>query len=473
MGNYTYKISSENPFAGSSSCLIENIGSKYEGVLFAKMPKLGELIGKELCEGLSCQIPLALPKESNDAHGAANKEAFEALSSRLEQINTTNLTANNEFVRLADIVIAWNVFQHFYPYFDVVGTDWDAALTKMLDKALADQNEEDFFDTLRLLVAMIHDGHGGVYSKIQNTQAGFPFLIDWVEDKAVIVFPKDTDNLKIGDIVVSVDGVPAKDVLAKEEMYISGSPQWKRAKAIHRFGYGKEESAAKIIIKRDNQTLEINTARNTKEYLTEPKEYLFEEIEDGIFYVDLDKVDMPEIAPKMDDLANAKGIIFDLRGYPKNTVEVISHLLTEADTSSAWMRTPRTVYPDRENPAGYMNHSWLIPVKKPHIQGKVVFIIDGRAISYAESYMSFIENYQLADIVGQPTAGTNGNVNAFNLPGGFRISWTGMRVLKHDGSQHHLIGILPTVPAKRTIQGVIEGRDEFLEKALATIRKDS
>jgi hypothetical protein len=46
-----------------------------------------------------------------------------------------------------------------------------------------------------------------------------------------------------------------------------------------------------------------------------------------------------------------------------------------------------------------------------------------------------------------------------------------MKVLKHDGSQHHLIGIQPTVPANRTIRGVIEGRDELLEKALEIVKK--
>jgi len=57
------------------------------------------------------------------------------------------------------------------------------------------------------------------------------------------------------------------------------------------------------------------------------------------------------------------------------------------------------------------------------------------------------------------------------LPGGFRISWTGMKVVKHDGSQHHLVGILPTVYAERTIQGVIDGRDEYLEVALGIINR--
>jgi C-terminal processing protease CtpA/Prc len=133
------------------------------------------------------------------------------------------------------------------------------------------------------------------------------------------------------------------------------------------------------------------------------------------------------------------------------------------------MRIPYIIYPDQENIVDFAEFGWQMPALEPHISGKVVFITDGRAISYAESFMGFIEGYELAEIVGQPTAGTNGNVNPFTLPGGFRISWTGMKVVKHDGSQHHLIGVLPTVPAQRTIQGVIDGRDEFLEKALEII----
>jgi C-terminal processing protease CtpA/Prc len=85
--------------------------------------------------------------------------------------------------------------------------------------------------------------------------------------------------------------------------------------------------------------------------------------------------------------------------------------------------------------------------------------------------MSFIEHYKLAEIVGQSTAGANGNVNPFAIPGGFRVTWTGMKVTKHDGSQHHLVGIQPTIPMERTIAGIREGRDELLEKALEVIRR--
>jgi C-terminal processing protease CtpA/Prc len=193
------------------------------------------------------------------------------------------------------------------------------------------------------------------------------------------------------------------------------------------------------------------------------------EVEDGVFYVDLDRADWPKIRARLQDIARAEGVIFDLRGYPQGNHQVIAHLLTEPDTSGAWMRIAQTIYPDRERVAGYRDSGWLIKPEEPHIRGKVVFITDGRAISYAESFLSFIEFYRLAEIVGQPTAGANGNVNPFDLPGGFRVVYTGMKVVKHDGSRHHTIGIQPTVPARRTLRGVLENRDELFDKALELI----
>ena len=72
-----------------------------------------------------------------------------------------------------------------------------------------------------------------------------------------------------------------------------------------------------------------------------------------------------------------------------------------------------------------------------------------------------------------PTAGANGNVNPFQLPGGFRVSWTGMRVMNHDDTQHHVRGVQPTILLEPTIQAVAEGRDEYVEKALSSSTENS
>jgi C-terminal processing protease CtpA/Prc len=47
-----------------------------------------------------------------------------------------------------------------------------------------------------------------------------------------------------------------------------------------------------------------------------------------------------------------------------------------------------------------------------------------------------------------------------------------MRVLKHDGSRHHGVGISPTINIEPTIKGIRDGKDEVLEKAIETAEKN-
>ena len=174
---------------------------------------------------------------------------------------------------------------------------------------------------------------------------------------------------------------------------------------------------------------------------------------------------MDSIKKRQADILAAKGVIFDLRGYPRGNHEVISWLLRERDTTK-WMFIPQVVYPDYEKVNYYSSGWFMTPSSTAKLTSKVVFITDGRAISYAESFMGHIKDLKLATIIGGPTAGTNGNVNTIDLPGGYIISWTGMLVKNHDGSRHHVIGVVPDIPVQRTVKGIAEGRDELLEKAI-------
>jgi hypothetical protein len=187
----------------------------------------------------------------------------------------------------------------------------------------------------------------------------------------------------------------------------------------------------------------------------------------GIYYVDISRIDDADFRQALPKLEQAQGIVFDFRGYPSRLgpTTFFPHLTDKPLTSPQW-HVPSIRRPDREGVVFKRQMGWIIPATKPYLKAKKAFIIDGRAISYAESCLGIVEHYKLGAIVGGPTAGTNGNVNPFVLPGGYRIVWTGMKVLKHDGSRHHGIGILPTVPVARTIAGVAAGRDELLEKAI-------
>jgi C-terminal processing protease CtpA/Prc len=100
-----------------------------------------------------------------------------------------------------------------------------------------------------------------------------------------------------------------------------------------------------------------------------------------------------------------------------------------------------------------------------------VVLADERTVDAGESYLSIVEHYRLGEIVGEPTSGTNGNANGVELPGGYVVIFTGNKALKHDGSQHHGVGIQPAILVSPTIRGVAEGRDEALERAIDVVRR--
>jgi hypothetical protein len=360
------------------------------------------------------------------------------------------------------------VLQHFYPYFDVVDVDWNEQLTIALTETLEVESEFEFWMLLKKLFVALQDGHGWVSHPVLGQSTGwFPIGVVWVENQVVAV-SSDVSEIQPGDLIVDVDGIPAAQVLEEQEQYLPGSPQFKRIHATWKFGYGLRDSVATLTVLRDDDELQVNIGRTAGYILGEPRPQMITELLDGIWYVDLDRAGYLAIEPYLDTLAGATGVIFDLRGYTYD-FGMISHLIDDTVLSPIF-NLPHAIYPDREDLVEWDVATWSLSPREPRITGQVVFLTDASAVSAAETYMGIIEGYGLAEIVGRPTAGANGNINPFILPGQYTCYWTGMKVLKHDGSQHHLIGILPTVPVERTLEAVREGRDEDLETAIAIIQ---
>lgn len=469
---YRFSVRAGDAGEGKHSLLIERNAKLAAARLFDRHPSAGEFVDVLLGAGLHARIPLALQSRNGKTLPHADAAALAALQKRVAAVHPEAVTAADPAVRQAGVIIAWNVLQHFYPYFDVVETDWDAVLTDPLRRATADTTVAQFGDTLRSMVAELRDGHGAVaIGSAAAEQAGLPFLVEWVEGKAVVIAVANGTSLQVGDVITSIDDETSEGVLARIAAKQSGSPQWKRAMAGRQFGVGQRGSTARVAVERAGERLSLEAGRTSAERLDPQRPANFAEVAPGVRYVDLSSAEMSAIEPRLGELAAARAIVFDLRGYPKNNHDILRHLTSEPLQSARW-QVPQVIYPDRHRLVGYdENGRWTLEPKAPRLRGKIIFLTGGGAISYAESVMGIVEHYKLGTIVGSRTAGANGNVNAISLPGGFRIFFTGMRVLKHDGSQHHLVGIAPHVMVEPTIAGIRAGRDEVLERALEVARR--
>jgi C-terminal processing protease CtpA/Prc len=426
-----------------------------------------QVFSADLGAGVSARVPLKLYADPTGT--------LLASAEGLKFAGHERISGNDRSTRLAAVALAWNVFQHFYPYFDVVETDWPHALVAALTTAATDADEGAFVDTLRRLVTALHDGHGRVtHPRLIDRSHALPLAWALVEDKLVIthvVGQAAEAGFKPGDSVVEVDGESIEKTLARMRTLISSAtPQYARHILARELRSGPDGSVVRLKVQsQDGKQREAALRRIATGAADEPRPATVAELEPGISYVDLDRATEVDFKAALPQLAEAKVVIFDFRGYPK-MFDVFAHLSDQTMLCAIW-QVPISTKPDHQGVAEYdTSGRWDVPPELPRLKGRLIFLIDGRAISAAETAMGIVEAYRLADIVGEPTAGTNGNVNPFTVPGGYVLTWTGMRVLKHDGSRHHGVGILPTHPVNRTIKGITERRDEFLEKALELAR---
>jgi len=451
-----------------------------EASLFPERPAPGKVVNKPIGRGLSVQLPLALYSDGGQTLRPEDAPLPSALRDSVGRVETPILETNQP-LRLGDVAIAWNIFQHFYPYFEVVDVDWDAVLRRTLRRALADDaSTKEFLQTLRRMVAQLKDGHGRVNHRQEAPSSRLPVRFGQVEGEIAVVDTAEQfdRNLcpEIGDVVVSIDGRPAEQRLQDRKQYISGSPQWTEGRALRQLGRGEPESTATLTVRRGGTEKTCAMTRpdqrvRWQQLRMEDRPNKIDTLRAGVRYVDLTRAEWPTIRQRIGELANANAVVFDVRGYPRGSAFKLFNHLTGDTLQSARFEVPQFIYPDQKNIAGYDTKRWTFPPKKPRITGDVVFLTGAGAISRAESVMGIVEHHNLGTIVGQPTAGTNGVINPFELPGGYSVWWTGMRVRKHDGSQHHLVGIRPDVRAERTIEGIRNGRDEVLEKALEVLRE--
>jgi C-terminal processing protease CtpA/Prc len=455
----------DHPASGATSLRVEPAMNTIVNELFPDAPNPGETVDVDLGSGLHARVPITLSSRRGHTLGDDPARVSRATSFSAHPADGFDWLGG-----VADVIVAWNALEHFWPYWDLTAADWNAALDDALRAALSDRTVEAHQTTLRRLSAVAADGHAGTSCPGSVPRARPPFLVDVVENQVVVTATGD-QAIAVGDVIVSLDGKAAADRLADGQALVSGSSQWRRTRARSQFGMGPTGSKLDLRLRRGTRELEVSVPRGSY-VLHEFARPAIERLADDTYYVDLSRAELSEIDAMATTLAAARGVVFDLRAYPNVEIGVLSYLLTRPARISAGMAIPHVIRPDHVANAvtSWETSEDELPPREPHFRGRVAFLTGPGAISLAETMLAMVERDHLGAIVGSPTAGTNGNIAEVILPTGCRTRFTGLRVNRPDGSRFHLIGIQPTIPVGRTIAGVAAGRDEVLERGLAYVR---
>ncbi|HET9229072.1 MAG TPA: S41 family peptidase [Thermoanaerobaculia bacterium] len=393
--------------------------------------KPAEVLQVDLGAGVTAYLPVSLYSGSSAA------------------LPAVDAGADTRESRIATAALAWGILQHFHPE----GQPGD-----LRPAFAAAESREDFLRAMRRFLVPLNDSRANVFHRGDPVQQPLPLAWEWIEGQLTI-----TGGAHLGDVVLSLDGKPAEEAIREEEALVSGAtPEARRWWTLERLLYGPPGSRVTLTLKKAG---EVTLTRGEQIVHGTPLPPVAEP-RPGIVYVDLGRIEEKDFEPLLPRLAAARGVIFDLRRGSNVGNDVLAHLTDRTVSSSRW-QVPVVMQPDRRD-MEWMTTFWTIGPLSPRIR-RAAFLVDGRTDGFSETLLGMIEEHRLAEIVGSRSGGSNGSVNRVDLPGGYRMLWTGQRVLKHDGSPLRGIGIAPTVAAERTIQGVAAGRDEIVEKAIESL----
>ncbi len=375
------------------------------------------------------------------------------------------------------LVRFWNVIRLFYPALHLIESTehpWEDVFAEYLPRMQDARNAQEYTLAIAALSTQLHDSHTYVDSPEMGKFFGRPMPgleVRRIEARPIVteVTPAQAaSGLKVGDEIVAVDGEPFASRVARLEPYVASSNEWTLARDAYRWAlHGRETQAVMQVRGADGRVRELHEGRGEHAPASAPSPS-YKLLENGaVGYVDLSKLTQQEVDPMFALLGETRAIIFDMRGYPRSTMQLIGRRMNTQRAVRARFVT-KTIGLGLAEETSFTQE--LLEPSLPTYRGQTVMLIDERTVSQAEHTGLTFEAANGTKFIGSPSAGANGNVTNTTVPGGIAISFSGFEVLHADGRQLQRIGLQPDVPVTPTVAGIRAGRDEVLERALAYVK---
>lgn len=383
--------------------------------------------------------------------------------------------------RLLGAMRVWSTTRLFNPYKALMGENWDEQFRVALAAVERARDGTEYAKGIAGFTAHIHDTHvtaggGDLRLVVPNIPVGAQARL--IEKRLVITRIIDSTaakaGLRVGDVVVSVDGEAIDARIAQLRPYLSVStPQALRYRLQLALMNGPLPTPARLVVRgTSGKNRSVSVPRSFAFYQLGLAKYrtgsVIRILPGNTGYIDLERLPVAMVDSAFRVLAGTKAIILDDRGYPLGTAWAIAPRLNVHGDGIAAAKFRRLIVssPDTARTT-WFEFDQPLPAARgvAKYTGQTVMLIDERTISQAEHTGLFFETANATKFIGSATMGSNGDVTNFMIPGGISISFTGHDVRHADGRQLQRVGLQPDLVVSPTIAGIRSGRDEVLEAA--------
>lgn len=381
-----------------------------------------------------------------------------------------NFSYPSEEYRLLGLFKYWNIIEYFYPYKYLTDQKWDFVLTEIIPKFRTASDKVEYQSIVKELIAKLDDTHAWISFNDEKFKY-LPVKISNIDNKAVISgFYNDSiakiNNIKLGDIVLKIDDSEIQKETDKKSKYIAGSnSNIKIRQTYYEILLGKD-STVTLTIDRNNQIEKIKVNRynfDDFKYWDNPTAIKTKSINEKIGYVNMASIKGADVSNIFKSFENKKTIIIDLRNYPASVYKLLSKYLNSKKRDFSKVYAPNMNYPGKFR---YKENLQTGIKNKNNFKGKVILLVNDESISKSEFTAMAIQTADNVITIGNQTAGADGNIVVFEYIGGYKTAISGLGILYPDQTETQRKGVKIDIEIKPTIEGLKQGRDEILEKAI-------
>lgn len=384
--------------------------------------------------------------------------------------------------RLLALYRYWNMINYFYPNKYLTDVDWNTTLKEYIPKFINAKNELEYEQTAIQIIGDIQDTHANLWggnNKIEEWKGNYfaPVHLKFIEGKLVVTDYYNPElkletGLEIGDIITKIDGKNTNDKVSDLSKYYPASNEAARLRDISADMLRSQKNEVDVeylrngILKTKKVKLYPRNEVNIYRWYKKNDDKCYRLLDNNIGYITLMSIKDDDIPKIKEEFKNTRGIIIDIRNYPSTFVPFkLGSFFVSSSTPFVKFTTGNI-----NNPGEFtFTEEIEIPKAEETYKGKLIVLVNELSQSQAEYTAMAFKSGDNTTIVGSTTAGADGNVSTIMLPGGLRTMISGIGVYYPNGSETQRIGIVPDIEVRPTINGIKNGKDELIEKAIEII----
>ncbi|WP_437397193.1 S41 family peptidase [Flagellimonas lutimaris] len=381
-----------------------------------------------------------------------------------------DLDWSNPDMRLLIAFKYWNIIEYFFPYKYQTDEPWDEVLLTTIPQLQSASTEKKFHEAIQKLVVKIDDSHGGFVTS-EGSYYYYPnFKTQFIDGQLVVRgFYNDSiaqqSPIKKGDVILAVDNVPVQSMIKNNMDLVWGSnPASKYRNLSYNIIRSLSPTFKNISFQSKGEVLQYDAPLFSIKGILSKKVEKWKMLDDNIGYVNMGKLTGKDVEEMMESFKDTKAIIFDIRNYPKGAIYRLTSFLFPEERSFY-----RVIMPVLDYPGRFKWHDGTqcgSSKSKKEYTGKIVLLVNEVTQSRAEFNVMALQTANDVITLGSQTAGADGDVSRLDLGGGIKTSISGIGIFYPDGTETQRKGVKIDIEVHPTIQGIREGRDEVLEKAI-------